>query len=236
MSLLIVSVGLAALSPVLATVAYRRALAQRIETAQQLARSELDRIRTLIDLELFDKDRLRSLTIDSPGFTAAQKQAAFLAQLPNVTPDFGSPENIPTPTEVPDPPNQQVNNQDPEYSVRQAVVGSTSGRPDYYVIQTYRDAGSDCINPRTLVPIVGIPCSFQVGVRVYHRLSFDQSTGDALDNPPLETEVVSSLRDLQAASTWRFPFASASVRIDAASDLGGICRNLAVDVTDCDGI
>lgn len=227
-SLLIVTIALAAIAPVLSVVAYRRALSQRIETANQIARSEVDRFRTLVDLELFDRDSLLDLVIDDPpGFgarTAAQKRADLLVQLPNITPDFDDPAIIPTPTEVTDPPNFLVNTQNTEYSVRTVPVSSGADRGDFFVVQSYRDAGSDCVNPLTLEAIVGIPCSFRVGVRVYHRLSFDQN-GDAR-RIPLETRVISAIREYSGPDAFFFPMAGSSVRIDAAADLGGVCRNL----------
>ncbi|MFS8888035.1 prepilin-type N-terminal cleavage/methylation domain-containing protein, partial [Synechococcus sp. R55.1] len=51
-SVVIVALAMAALAPALTLIAYRRAMTERIEVANQLARAEVDRIRTLVDLEL----------------------------------------------------------------------------------------------------------------------------------------------------------------------------------------
>lgn len=234
-SLIVVAVAMAALFPVLSVIAYRRTMAQRIETAQSLARSEVNRIRTLVDIELFGQGNLSNLvTDDNPlGQTANEKQEALKSQLPNSNVNLNpgqNPNNVLPPTEIPDSPGVQN-----DTSVRTVTVQAAGGRgASTYVVQSFRSDGFLCINPITGRVIEGIPCSFQLGVRVYHQLSFDQA-GFALDNPPLETTAVSGTRDLSNASTWRFPLATAQVEVNAAADLAGICRSVSLAAADCAG-
>jgi prepilin-type N-terminal cleavage/methylation domain-containing protein len=233
-SLLIVSTALAAIIPVLTVVAYRRALSQRIETANQLARSEVDRIRTLVDLELFDKNRLRLLTTGTLADQTARRNA-LLDQLPNVSgafPDFPPPTALPDPALIQD--NIEQDNSSAGFSARVRTVGNLADRDDFFLVQTSRDQGSPCIDPIQQVAIPNIPCSFRISVRVYHRLSFNQDGTARRD--PLETRVISAIREYSGPDAFLFPMAGSTVRLDAAADLAGVCRNLDLPGgTACDG-
>ncbi|MEN9224932.1 MAG: hypothetical protein Q6M54_05615, partial [Thermostichus sp. DRC_bins_24] len=108
--------------------------------------------------------------------------------------------------------------------------------PEEYVIQSFRNRGSDCVNRRDNTVIVGVPCTFLMGVRVYHRFSFDQGSRQAL--PGLRTETVSANQNLANADVWLYPMASSIVEINLAADLGDVCRGIlattANPTNDCD--
>jgi prepilin-type N-terminal cleavage/methylation domain-containing protein len=203
-SILIVSVILAATSPVLALIAFRRAASERAEIASQLTRAEIDRIRAIVDIELardpsiFDVDRL-------PVATA------------------GALDQVIPPTRIPPITDANTLVDEGAYSARFVEVSSLN-RTEEFVVQVFRDRGVDCTNRNTQQPIAGVPCAFNMGVRVYQRLSFDQG-GDAIAG--LEREVSPAFRTLANAEAWRFPVASSEVAINVASDLSEICENLA---------
>ncbi|MEN9262347.1 MAG: hypothetical protein Q6L60_15450, partial [Thermostichus sp. HHBFW_bins_43] len=79
-------------------------------------------------------------------------------------------------------------------------------------------------------------CAFLMGVRVYHRFSFDQGSRQAL--PGLRTETVSANQNLANADVWLYPMASSIVEINLAADLGDVCRGIlattANPTNDCD--
>jgi hypothetical protein len=65
-----------------------------------------------------------------------------------------------------------------------------------------------------------------MGVRVYHRFSFDPQTRQAL--PGLGTEVVSANQNLANADVWLFPMAASFVEVNPAANLGDVCRQIAI--------
>lgn len=211
-SLLIVSVALAALAPVLALVAYRRVLSERIEVAGQLARAEVDRIRAVVDIEL---------SADPVAFD----NTTDLAKLPNVFSSTLDLSDTPAPTALPNP-GDDPNAQDAQYSVRLVQIESPGRDPEEYAVQSFRSPGSPCIDEINAVVITNVPCSFEVGVRVYHRFSFDPVTRDA--RPGLETETINATQDLSNEDLWTLAMSSQSVELNVASTLGDICRASAV--------
>jgi prepilin-type N-terminal cleavage/methylation domain-containing protein len=202
-SVVIVALAMAALAPALTLIAYRRAMSERVELANRLAQEEVDRIRTLVDIELAANPR------------AFQTQ---LARLPRV--GANPLANTPPPTNM----DREGNN----YSIRVARVQVPGRNPEEYVIQTFRDAGAPCIDRRESRVIQGVPCSFRMGVRVYHRFSFDPNTRRAL--PGLRTEVVSANQNLANANVWLFPLATSFVEVNPAANLGDVCRAVLADV------
>ncbi|MGY2880552.1 prepilin-type N-terminal cleavage/methylation domain-containing protein [Thermostichus sp. OS-CIW-28] len=202
-SVVLVALAMAALAPTLAVIAYRRAMSERVELANRLAQEEVDRIRTLVDIELAANPR------------AFQDQ---LARLPRV--GANPLANTPPPTNM----DTEGNN----YSIRVARVQVPGRNPEEYVIQTFRDAGAPCIDRRESRVIQGVPCSFRMGVRVYHRFSFDPNTRRAL--PGLRAEVVSANQNLANANVWLFPLATSFVEVNPAANLGDVCRAVLADV------
>jgi len=210
-SVVIVALAMAALAPALTLIAYRRAMTERIEVANQLARAEVDRIRTLVDLELAANP-------------AAFQNPAQLARLPRIG---ASPlANTPPPADMDNP--------GPNYSIRLAEVRLPGRNPETYVIQTFRDRGGECIDRRNNTVISGVPCSFFLGVRVYHRFSFNPTTRQAL--PGLRAETVSANQNLANADVWLFPMASSIVEVNLAANLGDVCRAVLADVQARGGI
>jgi prepilin-type N-terminal cleavage/methylation domain-containing protein len=202
-SVVLVALAMAALAPTLTVIAYRRAMSERVELANRLAQEEVDRIRTLVDIELAANPR------------AFQDQ---LARLPKV--GANPLANTPPPT--------NMDTEGDNYSIRVARVQVPGRNPEEYVIQTFRDAGAPCIDRRESRVIEGVPCSFHMGVRVYHRFSFDPNTRRAL--PGLRAEVVSANQNLANADVWLFPMASSIVEVNLAANLGDVCRAVLADV------
>ncbi len=200
-SVIIVAIAMAALAPALTLVAYRRAMSERVEVANQLAQAEVDRIRTLVDLELAANP-------------AAFQDPIQLARLPRIG---GDPlETTPAP--------DNMDTDGGNYSIRLAQIELPGRNPEEYVIQSFRNAGDDCIDRRTNTRIAGVPCTFLMGVRVYHRFSFNQGSRQAL--PGLQTTSVSANQNLANADVWLFPMASSLVEINLAADLGDVCRGV----------
>ncbi|MFS8841093.1 prepilin-type N-terminal cleavage/methylation domain-containing protein [Synechococcus sp. W55.2] len=202
-SVVIVALAMAALAPTLTVIAYRRAMSERVELANRLAQEEVDRIRTLVDIELSDDPR-------------AFRHPAQLARLPKV--GANPLANTPPPTDM--------DTEGDNYSIRVARVQVPGRNPEEYVIQTFRDAGAPCIDRRENRVIQGVPCSFRMGVRVYHRFSFDPTTRQAL--PGLGTELASASQNLANADVWLFPMATSFVEINPAANLGDVCRQIAI--------
>jgi prepilin-type N-terminal cleavage/methylation domain-containing protein len=204
-SVVLVALAMAALAPTLTVIAYRRAMSERVELANRLAQGEVDRIRTLVDIELAANPR------------AFEDDPAQLARLPKVGADPLA--NTPPPT--------NMDTEGDNYSIRVARVQVPGRNPEEYVIQTFRDAGAPCIDRRENRVIQGVPCSFRMGVRVYHRFSFDPTTRQAL--PGLGTELASASQNLANADVWLFPMATSFVEINPAANLGDVCRQIAID-------
>lgn len=204
-SVIIVTIAMAALAPALTLVAYRRAMSERVEVASQLAQAEIDRIRTLVDLEVAP---------NPSAFQDPTLQAQLLASLPAIGAD---------PLENTSPP-ADMDNDGGDYSIRLAQVQLPGRNPEEYVIQSFRNAGADCISRRDNTVIAGVPCTFLMGVRVYHRFSFDQSSRQAL--PGLRRETVSANQNLANADVWLYPMAGSIVEINLAADLGDVCRGI----------
>ncbi|MFS8779726.1 prepilin-type N-terminal cleavage/methylation domain-containing protein [Synechococcus sp. W55.1] len=204
-SVVIVALAMAALAPALTLIAYRRAMTERVEVANQLAQAEVDRIRTLVDLELAANP-------------VAFQNPAQLARLPRV----GANPLASTPA----PATMDTNGAN--YSIRLAQIQLPGRNPEEYVIQTFRSGGGDCIDRRNNTVIAGVPCTFLMGVRVYHRFSFDPATRQAL--PGLRTESVSANQNLANADVWLFPMASSIVEINLAANLGDVCRGILASV------
>jgi len=218
-SVVLVALAMAALAPTLTVIAYRRAMSERVELANRLAQEEVDRIRTLVDIELAanprafqeDPDQQNPDQLDRP-------------RLPRV--GANPLANTPPPTDM----DTDGNN----YSIRVARVQVPGRNPEEYVIQTFRDEGAPCIDRRQNEIIAGVPCSFRMGVRVYHRFSFDPQTRRAL--PGLRAEVVSANQNLANADVWLFPMASSIVEVNLAANLGDVCRAVLADVQARGGI
>jgi prepilin-type N-terminal cleavage/methylation domain-containing protein len=202
-SVVLVALAMAALAPTLTVIAYRRAMSERVELANRLAQEEVDRIRTLVDIELAANPR-------------AFEDPDQLARLPKV--GANPLANTPPPT--------NMNTDGANYSIRLAQVQVPGRNPEEYVIQTFRDAGAPCIDRRENRVIQGVPCSFLMGVRVYHRFSFDPTTRQAL--PGLGTELASASQNLANADVWLFPMATSFVEINPAANLGDVCRQIAI--------
>jgi prepilin-type N-terminal cleavage/methylation domain-containing protein len=211
-SVVLVALAMVALAPTLTVIAYRRAMSERVELANRLAQEEVDRIRTLVDIELAANPR---------AFEDDQDQ---LARLPRV--GANPLANTPPPTDM--------DTEGDNYSIRVARVQVPGRNPEEYVIQTFRDAGAPCIDRRENRVIQRVPCSFRMGVRVYHRFSFDPNTRRAL--PGLRTEVVSANQNLANADVWLFPLATSFVEVNPAANLGDVCRAILADVQARGGI
>jgi prepilin-type N-terminal cleavage/methylation domain-containing protein len=136
-SVVLVALAMAALAPTLTVIAYRRAMSERVELANRLAQEEVDRIRTLVDIELAANPR-------------AFQDPAQLARLPRV--GANPLANTPPPTDM----DTDGNN----YSIRVARVQVPGRNPEEYVIQTFRDAGAPCIDRRENRVIQGCPAAF----------------------------------------------------------------------------
>jgi prepilin-type N-terminal cleavage/methylation domain-containing protein len=211
-SVVLVALAMAALAPTLTVIAYRRAMSERVELANRLAQEEVDRIRTLVDIELAANPR------------AFEDDSDQLARLPRV--GANPLANTPPPTDM--------DTEGDNYSIRVARVQVPGRNPEEYVIQTFRDAGAPCIDRRENRVIQGVPCSFRMGVRVYHRFSFDPNTRRAL--PGLRAEVVSANQNLANADVWLFPLATSFVEVNPAANLGDVCRAILADVQARGGI
>lgn len=217
-SLLIVSVALAALTPVFALVAWRRGTSARIELATQLALSEIDRVRSIVDLEL---------TRNPQAFLDPTE----LARLPNPANNFP---NVPPPgtvdlTLADGQIDNSNNDSDEGYSIQLVTIETLDGRSDFFVVQSFRSPGDDCIDRRLNEVIENVPCSFGLGVRVYHRFSFDPDTGEP--RPGLAQNAFSAFQSQSDGNIWRFPMASNEVEINLAADLGAICRGISTDLS-----
>ena len=210
-SVVIVALAMAALAPTLTVIAYRRAMSERVELANRLAQEEVDRIRTLVDIELLAAPR---------AFQDPEQQA----RLPRV--GANPLAKTPPPDEMPADANAGNYTHKANYSLRLAQVQVPGRNPEEYVIQTFRDEGAPCIDRRQNEIIQGVPCSFRLGVRVYHRFSFDPNTRQAL--PGLGTELVSANQNLANADVWLFPLATSFVEINPAANLGDVCRQIAI--------
>ena len=208
-SVVLVALAMVALAPTLTVIAYRRAMSERVELANRLAQEEVDRIRTLVDIELAANPR---------AFQDPDQLARLLARLPKVGANLLA--NTPPPT--------NMDTEGDNYSIRVARVQVPGRNPEEYVIQTFRDAGAPCIDRRESRVIEGVPCSFRMGVRVYHRFSFDPQTRRAL--PGLRAEVVSANQNLANADVWLFPLATSFVEVNPAANLGDVCRAILADV------
>ncbi|MFS8836422.1 prepilin-type N-terminal cleavage/methylation domain-containing protein [Synechococcus sp. WC101] len=204
-SVVLVALAMAALAPTLTVIAYRRAMSERVELANRLAQEEVDRIRTLVDIELAANPR------------AFEDDPDQLARLPKV--GANPLANTPPPT--------NMDTEGDNYSIRVARVQVPGRNSEEYVIQTFRDAGAPCIDRRENRVIQGVPCSFLMGVRVYHRFSFDPTTRQAL--PGLGTELASASQNLANADVWLFPLATSFVEVNPAANLGDVCRQIAID-------
>jgi prepilin-type N-terminal cleavage/methylation domain-containing protein len=213
-SVVLVALAMAALAPTLTVIAYRRAMSERVELANRLAQEEVDRIRTLVDIELAANPRAFQNSEDP----------AQPAQLPMVGADPLA--DTPPPDEMPADANAGNYMHRDKYSLRLAQVQVPGRNPEEYVIQTFRDEGAPCIDRRQNEIIAGVPCSFRMGVRVYHRFSFDPQTRRAL--PGLRTEVVSANQNLANANVWLFPLATSLVEVNPAANLGDVCRQIAI--------
>lgn len=144
-SVIIVALAMTALAPALTLVAYRRAMSERVELANRLAQEEVDRIRTLVDIEL----------------SAAPKAFQDPAQrdrLPRVGEDPLA--NTPPPDEMPADANDGNYTHKDNYSLRLAQVQVPGRNPEEYVIQTFRDEGAPCIDRRENRVIQGCPAAF----------------------------------------------------------------------------
>ncbi len=224
-SLLIVSIALAALAPALALAAYRRVLAERIEVGTQLAQGEIDRVRSLVDE--CNQDGCPFLAADAlPPATAdfSQPFANVTAPTDGLPTSFGLPQLIGSSTVT-----------------LQKVEGSglAAGQPEEYVIQTFRDNGAPCVDDRNNILYDGVdilPCSFLMGVRVYHRRSFDD-TGfpfAGLDMN-LYRDPVSASETFSRTGTRLRPVAVVEASISQAATLADLCRSLATNAaTQCD--
>ncbi|MFT0796283.1 prepilin-type N-terminal cleavage/methylation domain-containing protein, partial [Synechococcus sp. H70.1] len=194
-SVVIVALAMAALAPTLTVIAYRRAMSERVELANRLAQEEVDRIRTLVDIEL-----------------SAAPKAFEVARLPKV--GANPLVDTPPPDQMPADANDGNYTHKDNYSLRLAQVQVPGRNPEEYVIQAFRDEGAPCIDRRENRVIQEVPCSFRLGVRVYHRFSFDPNTRRAL--PGLRTELVSANQNLANADVWLFPLATSFVEINPA--------------------
>ncbi len=209
-SVIIVAIAMAALAPALTLIAYRRAMSERVEVAERLVQDEVDRVRTIVDLEV------------APNPAAYADPILRAELLEDRLPRVGENplENTPPPENM----DSGANN----YSVRVAEIQLPGRNPEEYVIQSFRTAGSDCIDSRNNAVIEGVPCSFRMGVRVYHRFSFDKDSRQAL--PGLRTELVSANQNLANADVWLFPMAGSLVEINLAANLGDVCRSILATV------
>ncbi|MGQ9838911.1 MAG: type IV pilus modification PilV family protein [Cyanobacteriota bacterium] len=187
-SVVIVAIAMASLAPALTLVAYRRAMSERVEVANQLAQAEVDRIRTLANLDQLE-DYLDQLRVGADPLEATPAPAS-------------------------------MNTDGSNYWIRLAEIQVPGRNPEKYVIQGFRSEGDECID------IPGLPCSFTLGVRVYHRFSFDPETLQAL--PGLQTTPVSANQNLANADVWLHPLATSLVEINLASSLSleNICREI----------
>lgn len=222
-SLLIVSIALAALAPALALAAYRRVIAERVETGSQLAQAEIDRVRALVD-------------------QCSQAGCPFeVEDLPKSGADFAQAfANISAPSNTPLVENiTQIlaNSSLRLVRVRQPGLGVGSG--EFYVLQTYRNDGAPCVDDRNtiLYDTDGdvLPCAFQMGVRVYHRRSFDD-LGNAFANMNNYRQPVTALASFAREGARLSPVAVVEANISQAATLADLCRALATTAaaTECD--
>ncbi|NJK63545.1 MAG: prepilin-type N-terminal cleavage/methylation domain-containing protein [Synechococcaceae cyanobacterium SM2_3_1] len=222
-SLLIVSIALAALAPALALAAYRRVLAERIEVGTQLAQGEIDRIRSLVDE--CNQDGCPFLADDA----LSPATADFSQPFANVSAPTGLPSNVGLP---------QVIGSSTVSLLEVEGSGLATGQPEEYVIQTFRDNGAPCVDDRNNILYDGngdiLPCSFQMGVRVYHRRSFD-ATGLPFPDMDLYRDPVTASATFARQGSRLRPVAVVEASISQASTLGDLCRALATNAaTQCD--
>lgn len=221
-SLLIVSVALAALAPALALAAYRRVLSERIEIGSQLAQGEIDRVRALVD-------------------QCTQAGCPFLKDdLPPDGADFFQPySGISAPPSIPAVLNVPTTLGGSDVTLVESVgSGLTSGSQDEYVLQTYRNTGAPCVDDRNNIIYDAngdiLPCSFEMGVRVYHRRSFDGS-GVAYAGMDSYREPVTAFASFATEGARLRPVAVVEASISQAATLGDLCRALATNpATECD--
>lgn len=158
-SLLIVSLGLAALAPILALVVYRRVQSERVEVASQLAQGEIDRIRALVDRgpREFDASSstitLNTLPLAGGDFSRTAADAVeFVGG--NAEPPTNVPANFTTITAY----NPEIQN-DTLVTLVQIKKNETAAEnptdPAFqsdparqYIIQSYRNVGDVCRDER----------------------------------------------------------------------------------------
>jgi prepilin-type N-terminal cleavage/methylation domain-containing protein len=222
-SLLIVSVALAALAPALALAAYRRVLAGRIEVGSQLAQSEVDRIRALVDQCGLDGCPFEVEDLPPDGADFGTAHGGIAAPLGVPTTALGIPE---------------LQGSSSVKKLEAVGSGLLTGSGEEFVVQTYRNTGSPCVNDRNeiLEDADGdaLPCSFILGVRVYHIRSFDNS-GVAFPDMDNYLAPVTSFSSFQDQGTRLRPLAVLQANISQSASLGDICRSVAANPnTECD--
>ncbi|MDX2272173.1 MAG: prepilin-type N-terminal cleavage/methylation domain-containing protein [Cyanobacteriota bacterium] len=215
-SLVIVSVALAALTPVLALMGYRRVQSERVEVAAQLAQGEVDKIRALLDTQ-------------NPGGTPPDGYT--LADIPPDGADFDQPyADIDGPLNKPVTPNLPEVQGDSWVKLVEVTPAGSTNVPEEYIVQSFREEGSPCLDDNG--DPLPEPCSFRMGVRVYHRFSFEQTPGGAPigDLNAGDNRVASSGNtSLANTDTWLRPLTVIEAEINQGADLAQICRALADD-------
>ncbi len=209
-SVVIFAIAMAAMVPTLTTIAYKRAISERIETARQVGQLEIERVRAIIDRS---QDFIASRLAELP--PVARENGVFLdAPPPDIWPQLTAGTVIRTVDGV-------------DFALRTVQVPPSETRGDQYVVQTFRNEGCPCITNSGQVvttgdPPVEVPCAFDMVVRVYHRSSFNQEGDPRTARPGLEdrrNEPLSSFQAYSAADAWLHPMFSTQVSMFSLSTL-----------------
>ncbi|MFQ3612107.1 MAG: type II secretion system protein [Cyanobacteriota bacterium] len=210
-SVVIFAIAMAAMVPTLTTIAYKRAISERIETARQVGQLEIERVRAIIDRS---QDFIASRLDELPPI--ARENGVFLdAPAPDIWPQLAAGTVIRTVDGV-------------DFALRTVRVPDSETRGDQYVVQTFRNEGCPCINPNTGqvvttgTPPVEVTCAFDMVVRIYHRSSFNQQGDPRTARPGLEdrrNEPLSSFQAYSAADAWLHPMFSTQVSMFSLSTL-----------------
>lgn len=256
-SLLIVSIALAAIAPALALSVLSRVHSQRLEQAGFLARQELDRVRAIVDngaSAIGSKfDELPVIAGNTTAFMAADNTL-----IAGSAPDFTLPfSNVAPPRDL-DKNTVQCWKKDSPDQLFPCDAAIMSNPETQYIIQLFRDEGLPCLDssldPITITAVSGetfnLPCFFNMGVRVYHMNSFDRS---AL-KPIFETEwdnatTVGTIAALEPflrpvpaiitgakslATIQRAPLVVLTGEVGSVASLRDYCNSLAADpAVDC---
>jgi prepilin-type N-terminal cleavage/methylation domain-containing protein len=247
-SLLIVSVALAAIAPALAISVLSRVHSQRLEQAGFLARQELDRVRSIVD---GGKNNIKTRFNELPRIPGEVPMGADGTLFTGGVVDFSAPfSNVAPPLSL-DKSTVQCWRRDQPNQLVDCDVAAMAAPKTQYVIQLFRDPGLPCLDAgldpiRDASNTYDVPCFFNMTVRVYHINSFDRTTrkpyfftewsaASAVALEPYLNPVPPVITGAKSLATiQRSPLVVLTGEVGSVAALADYCRNLAPDPdTEC---